>query len=365
MKIEVDIDEDKFPEIAQYTTDEVKHICKQSFIDWYRKRHQPNLDNKICEVLQSTLVPVIQDLHETSKELFGISKVSQKKGEIMENNVFEMFRNSLQDYAITPTNHLPHNADAEVVTPNNVKLLLEIKNYTNAVDQKEINKLKYDMKETGIRHALFISIKSAVSGKKMIDYEVCEEGLIVFLSYVGDVTKVHCGLLLVDMMSQNLMVQHKDDDVELTLREGLEEMTQVIDMYMVTKDKFMDMEKHIKSHMDSFYLFIRDNELKLKEKINEIFGTITKQVQEVQKTELPKDKYLIVMQRTIDILENNGIEIVQREDNLWDLKRDDLVLGELKKRKVGVDVILKRPNIEMRMANDDVHFKMLEDITKS
>lgn len=365
MKIEFEIDLDKLPELKNYEEDEIVLICKRLFIDWYRNRYeQGELHDRICDIVQTSLTPTIQEMQDNYKELFGVSKISQKKGEIMENNIFELFKNHLQDYAITPTNHLPHNADAEVVTPSNMKLLLEVKNYSNAVDQKEINKLKYDMRETNIKHAIFISIKSGICGKRMIDYEVCEEGHIVYLSYVGDVTKIYCGLLLLETLSANA-VPDRDEKVEIKIKEGLEEMTQVLDMYKAMKDKFVDMEKSVKSQMDGFYLFMRDQETKIRDKINEIFGNMSKEIEEIQGLTIPKDKHQLVLQRTFDILQDNNIRVIQKEDTLWDLQRDGVIVGEVKKKKVGVDVIWRKPSFEFRMLNEDDHYKVLEKVITS
>lgn len=362
MKVGFEIDLEKFSELHHYSEDDVNLICKQLFIDWYRERYeQGELHDRVCNIVKSSLIPTVQEMQENYKELFGVSKISQKKGEIMENNIFELFRTHLQDYAITPTNHLPHNADAEVVTPSNIKLLLEVKNYTNAVDQKEINKLKYDMKETNIKHALFISIKSAIGGKKMIDYELCEEGHIVYLSYVGDVTKIYCGLLLLETLLNNSLIE-QDEKIEIKIKEGLEEMTQVLDMYRGMKDKFLDMERNVKSQMDTFYLFVRDQETKIRNKINEIFGNMAKDIDEIKDIVIPKDKHQLVLQRTIDILQENHVTVIQKEDTLWELYKEDILVGEIKKRKVGVDVIWKKPNLELRMLNEEEHYKTLNSI---
>jgi hypothetical protein len=365
MKVAFEIDIEKFSELHRYSEEDVNLICKQLFIDWYHERYeQGELHDRVCDIVKSSLIPTIQEMQDNYKELFGVSKISQKKGEIMENNIFELFRNHLQDYAITPTNHLPHNADAEVVTPSNVKLLLEVKNYTNAVDQKEINKLKYDMKETNIKHALFVSIKSGIGGKKMIDYELCEEGHIVYLSYVGDVTKIYCGLLLLETLSSNCLLE-QDEKIEIKIKEGLEEMTQVLDMYRGMKERFMDMERNVKSQMDGFYLFMRDQETKIRNKINEVFGNMSKEIEDIQGLTIPKDKHQLVLQRTFDVLQENNIQINQKEDTLWELCKEEVIVGEVKKRKVGVDVIWKKPSLELRMLNEEEHYKTLNSIINS
>lgn len=365
MKVSFDIDNEKFTEIQDYNEDELSVIAKQLFIEWYRdKFYQANLHDRICDVVKASLLPTIDDMQANYKELFGLSKISQKKGEIMENNVFDMFRTYLPDYAITPTNHLPHHGDAEVVTPSNIKFLLEIKNYTNAVDQKEINKLKYDMKENNINYGLFISVKSGISGKKTIDYEHFDSNHIVYISYVSDVSKIYCGLLLLDIIARNGVPVEKEDEIAIKVREGLEEMTSVLGIFTATKEKFMALEKTIKQNLDEYYVYLRDQEVQLKDKINEIFGHITNEIEKIKIDVMPKDKHQLVMQRTIDVLHDNGVEMVKKDDTSWDLKKGDVVLGELKKRKVGVDVLWKTPSIEMRMTNTDSAYKMIEEMVK-
>uniref|UniRef100_A0A6C0M0I5 Uncharacterized protein n=1 Tax=viral metagenome TaxID=1070528 RepID=A0A6C0M0I5_9ZZZZ len=364
MKIKFEIDIEQYPEMDVYTKDEAIHVCKHLFIDWYRERYQQaNLHDRICNVVQDSLIPTITEMQTNYKELFGISKVSQKKGEIMENNIFDIFKTHLQDYAITPTNQIPHHGDAEVVTPSNLKLLLEIKNYTNAVEQKEINKLKFDMKENNIKCGLFLSIKSGICGHKMIDYEIFDGNIIVYVSYVGDVYKVYCGLLILEAlynMSQTIV--SNDNCIERKVKEGMEDMIEVLDMYTATKSKFQTMEKCIKNNLDEYYLYIREQEIKMKNKINLVFTNITNDIERIKKETLSKDKHLLVLQRTIDVFEENGIELISKNEYCWELKKGDTILGELKRRKIGIDVIWKNPDMEIRMANFESNYNTLKQI---
>ena len=117
-------------------------IAKNLFLEWHKNNfkmdtsglnntlelHQhkirSDIDDKISNIKTS-----INDLCQVTKDVFGISKTSQKRGEIMENSIYELFQNQFQNYSFEKTNHLSHHADAKMITPDNEQFLIEIKNY--------------------------------------------------------------------------------------------------------------------------------------------------------------------------------------------------------------------------------------------
>lgn len=364
------VNTEDIPKLGSYNESELAGVAKHVFMDWYNSTYtheDESLKDKICQVVRTSLIPPLEEMQNINKELFGISKVSQKKGEIGENGIFELFKSHFQEYALTPTNHLPHHGDAEVVTPSNLKLLLEVKNYQQAVDNKEITKLKFDMKENKIKCALFVSIKSSIIGKKIIDYEKFDDDyFIVFISYVSDATKIHAGLLLLELLA-NMDVSTSGElkTFEAKIKEGLEEVTQLVDIFTSIKEKFLLMEKSIKNSLDDHYVTLRNQELELKEKINKIWFNVTTETKKIMINAPPKDKHFVVMSRVHDILKANNIHLEEKEENVWHMKKDEAFVGELKKKRVAVDLEWKVPNIELRISNDDKSYNMLETIIKT
>lgn len=369
MKIEFDIDVDKYPQLSDYNETELSTLTKHIFIEWYKDNHETNvkLQDRVCQEIHQSLMPTVTEMQNINRELFGLSKVSQKKGEIIENNIFDIFKTHFPDYALTPTNQLPHHGDAEVVSPSNVKFLLELKNYTNAVDVKEINKLKYDMQTNNIKYGLFISIKSGICGKKVVDYEkFADNSFIIFLSFVNDPSKIYTGLLLLDHIANldGALCIPETDELEIKIKDGLEEMMNVLDVFASVKSKFSLMEGTIKAAMDNVYIALREEEIKLKEQINKIWFNITREIEKTKINTVPKDKHHTIMLRLNDIFEECGIELKEKEDNIWELNKDDTVLGELKKKRVAVDIVWSEPEMTLRMSNTDACYEMVKTLCK-
>jgi hypothetical protein len=310
-------------------------------------------------------MPHVAEMQNINRELFGLSKVSQKKGEIIENNVFDMFKTYFPDYALTPTNQQPHHGDAEVVSPTNVRFLLELKNYTNTVDIKEVNKLKHDMALNKIKYGLFVSIKSNVCGKKLIDYEKFDDDYyIVFISHVSDCSKIHAGLVLLDHIANLNTNSHASEtqELEIKVRDGFEEMVNILDEFGTLKTEYATMEFAIRSAIDKMYVALRETELKVREKINKIWFDITNEINKTKISVAPKDKHHVVVSRLNDIFEQLGVETREKEENVWDLFKDAVLVGELKKRRVGVDIILKDPELSLRVANTDACYDTIKKI---
>lgn len=148
MEITIKISEDICKNLNnKYNKDELEIIAKNLFLDWYE--YKKNNDYEAYQIKES-----VQQLQQITKDIFGFSKISQKRGEIGENMIYTIFQNDYQNFSFEKTNHVSHSADAIVTTPNNDKFLLEIKNYQNVIDQKEIEKLKYDMEYTNINFSI-------------------------------------------------------------------------------------------------------------------------------------------------------------------------------------------------------------------
>jgi len=58
-----------------------------------------------------------------------------------------------------------------------------VKNYKNTIDQKQIDKLYYDLNYTGINYAIFISLNSNIVNKKNnIEWDIKDNKIIIYIS---------------------------------------------------------------------------------------------------------------------------------------------------------------------------------------
>ena len=359
----------------KYSKEEIEIIAKNLLLDWcdYKKKN----DYETYQIKES-----IQQLQQVTKDIFGLSKTSQKRGEIGENMIYNIFQNDYQNYSFEKTNHVSHSADAIVTTPNNDKFLLEIKNYQNVIDQKEITKLKYDMEYTNINYALLISIQSGIVGKKTIDIEkfiinntvsidplrVCT---IVYCSYVFEEPhKLHSCITLLESLIKIKTENYnyfKDEIIET-----IKDITEIYDIIKNLNSQYLMVENTIKEQLSNFYLIIRDYQIKIKDKINKISTKIDDMIY-ITSDELidnfNESECILQVNKINDIIIANDLKIIKKDDSTWiiAISNNTKNIGEIKKFKSKIEVSIYNPNICIKFLSkdkSDENYILLKSIIK-
>jgi hypothetical protein len=365
----------------KYSKEEIEIIAKNLLLDWcdYKKKN----DYETYQIKES-----IQQLQQVTKDIFGLSKTSQKRGEIGENMIYNIFQNDYQNYSFEKTNHVSHSADAIVTTPNNEKFLLEIKNYQNVIDQKEITKLKYDMEYTNINYALLISIQSGIVGKKTIDIEkfiinnndsnnslqVSENSYqasnkysrvctIVYCSYVFEEPhKLHSCITLLESLIKIKTENYnyfKDEIIET-----IKDITEIYDIIKNLNSQYLMVENTIKEQLSNFYLIIRDYQIKIKDKINKISIKIDDMIYITSDEFIDnfnESECILQVNKINDIIIANDLKIIKKDDSTWIIavavaiavSNNTKNIGEIKKFKSKIEVSIYNPNICIKFLSKD------------
>ena len=305
-------------------------------------------------------------------DLFGINNTSCKKGEISEDFIYQIFENKYKNYCYDKKRHIPHNADGELNSPTGLKSLVEIKNYTNSVNNDEIEKFKYDLYHTGINYGLFISIKSGIIGHTNIDYKIIKHNNkdyhIIFISnLLNESSRLEAGILLLEkIFSLNKNVDKQQDINFLydNITTHLKEIEKLTITTSQLKDKFLIIERNIQDNLNDYYKNFRDYEIDLTNKIKKIW---TKLVSEIDNTEYKlsimnldesfiilnelkdnKDKCYVMVCKLFDIIKNNNL-IIKIEDTSWkiyNIEREEEI-GNIKKMKKKIIFLLLEPCISI------------------
>lgn len=350
----------------RYNKDDLEIIAKNLFLDWYEYKQNNNYES--YQMNES-----IKQLQQVTKDIFGFSKISQKRGEIGENMIYTIFQNDYQNYSLEKTNHVSHSADAIIITPNNDKFLLEIKNYQNVVDQREIIKLKNDMENTNINYALFISIQSGIVGKKTIDIEKFikndKEYIIVFCSYIFDEPhKLHSSITLLESLIK--IKSEKYNYIKDDIIETIKEITEIYDLVQNLNSQYLLIENNIKDQLSNFYIIIRDYQLKIKDKINKISKKIEDTIyinSEEFINNFNDNECILQIYKINDLLKSNNLKIINKDDISWFISNDTKNIGEIKKFKSKVEISLYNPNICLKFLSkdkSDENYILLNNIIK-
>jgi hypothetical protein len=399
MNISFTLSKENFPEIENFDINELNTISKQLFIEWYNKTYstnnqQINIDDKL-ELINSRLSNQItsslsnfmgninsnvEQLNNTTKELYGLSK-SNKKGEVFENTIEDIFKTSFLDYSYVNTATIAHHADGVITGPSGLKALAEMKNYTSIVNTEQIEKLKNDMKTTGINFALMMSTSSAIQGKKNIDIEVfIYEGItytIVYISYIFEQThKINTGLLLLEhlyKLSLDSTIKDTSKHIHNMISDDLEQLENIINSTSQLKIKYLSMEKTFKDQLDSFYYVLRETEYSLKSTIEKIWSNIDHKFNllltdsdKVIETFKSMKGYSILTKLQDDVFKNNNIIIAINENSVAELYLNEQKIASFKLVAKRLDIQFINPEIKLSITdcNLDINIKFIKTIIK-
>lgn len=137
-----------------------------------------NINNKL-DNNTSQIINLINEL-----KINTLHKSINIKGSEGELKIYNFFQINFTNYKIEDTSQIPHSGDFKLYIPEiNQNILLEVKNYKNTVDQKQIDKLYYDLNYTGINYAIFISLNSGIANKKNnIEWDINNNKIVIFIS---------------------------------------------------------------------------------------------------------------------------------------------------------------------------------------
>ena len=183
--ITISINKDQFPKIYNLEStqllNKINYLLNLGYQQVYSSvNNQSIIQNMkhICREFKDDIIVGVNNKEQINKldltinKLFGISKTSNKKGELSENLVKELINNKYPNYSYDITRHISHNADGIMVSPSGLQCLVEVKNYNHTVNKDEVIKFKNDLKTTNNKFGLFISLQTNIQGKNLIDYEI-------------------------------------------------------------------------------------------------------------------------------------------------------------------------------------------------
>lgn len=117
-------------------------------------------------------------------EIFYTGGNSSKNGKLCEILMGELFKKLFPTIQYIDTSNIDRNGDA-VVSIEGLQIMIDYKNYNQPVPSSEVEKLVRDLKVRDIPLGILYSTKSKVSKKDILDYDIIDGKLIVFMCGEG------------------------------------------------------------------------------------------------------------------------------------------------------------------------------------
>lgn len=251
------------------------------------------------------------------------NRYSSTKGQSGENIVNDILLERFQDYNIENTGKIPHSGDFQLTLTNKNKLIIEVKNYNKTVDHNEIDKLKFDMKFNKINYAIFISLNSGIVGRKKFQFESFYHDknyyYILYVPYgmhkimptkkyiiqhngiedslINLSIKLEFCICVLDNLSSTLIkpnLNHiKYYNLDNYIDYLLTELNLFYDEYMLLLQSSLKFDEGIKKLIDNHLQNIKDYEVSIRNKINELVKQKSKLKYLEQNKQIKKSDYYL------------------------------------------------------------------------
>ena len=332
-------------------------------------------------------------IQDTVQTLTGNLKVSSLKGQIGENFVSRTINEYFPDDSLNITEHESQESDMQYIS-GNIKILIETKLYTNAVNSRQIDKFYRDLERTGFQYGIFISLTSGIAGIKRFDFQEINDKKLIFLPNAGfDGVNIIYAIIFLKELEK--VKKNNDTNNNLTkgllrqrfsmLANSLTELETICNDVSRIKFDITNTKNQILNILEGLQKNVVETEIKTKYIITKITDKINKnldfiktidnnkndefekgksidknlQTEILEKMRIDKDKMIIVYQNLFEYINNKKLKIFETSSKwyLMDFNEEN-VIGEFKKGKFKLELNIYNP--EMKIKIDDNVYKYLD-----
>ncbi len=319
-------------------------------------------------------------------DLLNIKNNSSRKGKLGESLAMNSLKKKYPDWKIENTTGTAHESDIFAYSENYGKILYEIKTYSSNVPSKEIQKFKDDMVTTNSKYGIFVSQTSGIVGKKLIDYEVIDNSILVYISCAGlNGHGIEIGteflLSLIDsgyLDKRHLLKNEDIRDVLYEINENMFELNECINNFSRIKMQIDEHRNIMNRSIDSMHR----NVIEYDTKANIVYKNLIETIKMYKPVDVSLLEQNINISELIDtnVLNMNNLmyfenmykmkdmKICSDNDNLYIIKNDSLVCKlivnvdsiELSFYTKNLDIISINKEYE-RYDNDMINVKILDN----
>lgn len=270
------------------------------------------------------------------------------KGGVSEDIVEKIFNNLSSQCAIEKTAHISHKGDFII----DGKIMLDVKNYSQTVPQKETNKLVNDLKRNDMDYGMLISINSSISGSNNLPTMVSidRKKILLIPSMSFDINTLFIGILFINYIHE--METQKNNDNETAFLEVLDEMNDIISHNKSQRSKIdliLKTGKELQKDMVNIELKMTDLILKLKSNTNISEGII-------EITELEEKVKLHPMREPFLLFVNEIYELGFNIDKKLEIYNEKIFIGKINILKNKINITIKEKDIVININNENIEF---------
>jgi len=340
----------------------INQILKLGFNEFLNKTKSENsLITFVDEKLTNLKLLINEIKLEKQKKILQLT-TNNHKGIRGEQLIYNFFKNN--NYIIEDTSEIPHSCDLKLYLEEiNQNVLIEIKNYKNTVDQKQIDKFYYDLNYTSINLGIFISLQSKIVNTKFpIEWKIieCASNNNIIVLFISECKEEYLYLAIYSLI---LLFKQNNYKSNLQLLENTELFNDI--KYLSTqKDSINQIKQEILSIHDNCTKLILSlyNNLCLFDNnftyiLNKIYKKLDQEINGSNDLYLLSN-YLNINNNIKDILEiilsdlTNIYTLENIDDKRIKISKNNIDIGEIKILKTTLNLILNS-GLEIKNINKE------------
>ena len=230
----------------------------------------------------STQTDDVKHIINILEDLMNIKQNSSRKGKLGESLAVNSLIKKYPDWKIENISATGHEGDCCIYSDKYGKILYEFKTYTTNVNKEEIYKFKKDVDSTNSLYGIFISHTSGIVGKKMIDVELYNNKILIYVSNSG--LNGHGIELATELLLQLINSNILDNKFILKLNEHqsyikelndhMHELKECNNNYSRLSSQIIESKQQISNIMDHLYKKTYDYHMKGIHTLNNIISII-------------------------------------------------------------------------------------------
>ena len=310
---------------------------------------------KQIDYLTNCLLPVTEQFN---------SGNSSKSGKLCEIIMGELFKKSFPGIEYEDTAGIDRNGDAIINYKGN-KIMIDYKNYTQVIPTTEVEKLIRDLKFRDIPMGIIYSTQTKVSKKDIIDFEVTEGKLLVFMCGEGlSQNGLIMAIKFIVHLYESNVVSISDRICELVnkttgtkLRSMYKKILDIKDRMVRHGERITEANEKINKMMNG----LKEDVIHMTSGILELVGQIEELVEdshrETDVVETPRAELIDIIKRATDkkkditqsieflnVAFELGIQCGSTDNKTIILFKDGKDIGKLKITKSNATVIVRNTN---------------------
>ena len=229
--------------------------------------------NPIKEIIDTSVAEnkcQLSTINEMLTDLLNIKNNSSRKGKLGESLAINSLIKKYPDWKVEDTAGSAHEGDIFAYSKKYGKILYEIKTYNTNVSNKEIQKFKNDVVTTNSSYGLFISQTSGIVGKKMMDFEIYNDKILVYVSCIGlnghgieFGTEFLLSLIDIGYLDKRKIIDNNDINYTIDkINDRLVDLSECINNFSRIKSEINRTQENINSSMSLLYKHTMEYEIK-------------------------------------------------------------------------------------------------------